>query len=64
MAKKAIIGYEQIKGNKFVPIERALAYVLEQCGIAIVDDGAPSAEEFQKDLVEWFFSGNWVEVMA
>ena len=55
-------GYEQIKGNKFVRDEDAQDYVLKQCGIAIVDAAAPDHEEFMRDLVEWYFSGNWVRV--
>ena len=59
---KRLIGYERMDGSEFVAIEDALDYVLKQCGIAIVDNSAPGFEEFKKDLVEWFFSGPWVEV--
>lgn len=57
-----MLGYEQIKGNEFVSAEDALDYVLQKCGLAIVDAGAPDAKESQEMLVEWYFSGNWVEV--
>lgn len=55
------MGYETMDGREFVRDEDALDYVLEKCGIAIVDDGAPDAEEFKTMLVEWFFSGDWVK---
>ena len=57
-----MLGYEQIKGNKFVPAEDALDHVLKECGLAIVNPAAPDAKESQEMLVEWYFSGNWVEV--
>lgn len=56
------MGYERMDGSEFVRDEDALDYVLEKCGIAIVDDGAPDVEEFKAMLVEWFFSGEWVRV--
>ena len=57
-----MLGYEQIKGNKFVTAEDALDHVLKECGLAIVNPDAPDAEEVKAMLVEWYFSGNWVEV--
>lgn len=59
---KRLIGYEKMDGSEFVRVEDARDYVLKKCGIAIVDDSAPDFEEFMKDLVEWYFSGPWVEV--
>lgn len=54
------MGYEKMDGSEFVLDEDALAYVLKKCGLAIVDENAPDAEEFKKEFVEWYFSGNWV----
>lgn len=56
------MGYECLDGSVFVSNEDALDYALEKCGIAIVNDGAPDAEEFKAMLVEWFYSGNWLSV--
>lgn len=62
MAKKHIIGYESMDGRIFVAAEDALDHVLIKCGVKIVDKVAPDAEEFRDMVVEWYFSGNWVEV--
>lgn len=56
------MGYESMDGRVFVSDEEALDYALKECGIVIVDDGAPDIEEFKVMFVEWFFSGPWVEV--
>ena len=57
-------GWEGICGNrgKFVPAEDGFDYAAESVGILDFDHSAPDAEEFKKMLVEWFFSGEWVEV--
>lgn len=57
-------GYQGIgpEAGKFIPAEIACAYALNQCGIAINDPAAPSADEFKGMFVEWFYSGNWIEV--
>ena len=48
-----------------VPIEEALDYALEQCGVTL-DEDAPDAaafrEEFLHDFVAWFFSGDWFKL--
>ena len=56
------MGYESMDGREFVRDEDALDYVLKQGGLAFVNDDAPEAEAFKKELVEWYFSGNWVRV--
>ena len=63
---KKVIGYEGIGPNrgKFVAADDALDYVLQQGGLAFVNDDAPEAEAFKVELVERFFSGNWVEKEA
>lgn len=59
-----IKGWEGIltERGKFVAAEDGFSYAAEQCGIQMVNPSAPEAEEFQAMLVEWFFSGNWLEV--
>lgn len=61
---------KQIKGwqgfgpeaGKFVPVEDGFHHAAHACGIQMVDPDAPDATEFKSMLVEWFFSGNWIEV--
>ena len=47
-------GYRRFGGDEFVPEEDAYEYALEKCM-------GEENEEFRKMLVEWYFSGNWVE---
>lgn len=47
-------GYCHIKTDEFVAEEDAYEYALEKCM-------GEENEEFRKELVEWFFSGNWVK---
>lgn len=43
--------------------EDALDYAIEKVGITINEDSEnEEQEEFKKMLVEWYFSGNYVEV--
>lgn len=44
-------GYEEIGTGIFVSEEDAYQYALERIG---------QSEELKKELVEWFYSGNWV----
>ena len=64
MKKRKLKGYEGITLNKgkFVPADEAFEYVCAQVGIAAFDYNAPEAAEFKASTVEWYFSGNWVEV--
>lgn len=57
-------GFKGIGPNagKFVHIGNAHSYALDKCGISVIDPTAPEHDEFMDMLVEWFFSGNWVEV--
>lgn len=48
--------------GKFVPVEDGFHHAAHQCGITMFDQTAPEAAEFQKMLVEWYYSGNWTEV--
>lgn len=56
-------GYKGIGPNagQFVPAEDAFTYAKMQCGILTYNEGAPLADEFKEMLVEWYFSGNWIE---
>ena len=64
MSKGALIGWRGITCNegKFVDAEDGFAYVCQQVGIKDFDESAPESEEFKEMLVEWYFSGNWIEV--
>jgi hypothetical protein len=43
-----------------IPEEDALPYAMHQCGIPCINP-APDSEEFKGMLVEWFYSGSWLE---
>lgn len=64
MAKRKLIGWKGICSNegKFVPADEEFTYICEQVGIMAFDYDAPEAEEFVASTVEWYFSGNWIEV--
>ena len=64
MPKGRFIGWKGICSNvgKFVPTEDGLAYVFDQVGILAFNHDAPDASEFGPMLIEWYFSGNWIEV--
>lgn len=61
---RELAGYEGICSNKgkFVPVDEAFDYAAEKVGILDFDENAPDAAEFKDVLVEWFYSGNWIEV--
>lgn len=48
--------------GQFVPYDEGFDYVARECGITMTDPTAPLAGEFAEEFVEWYFSGNWVEV--
>ena len=48
--------------GKFVPADEGFEYVCAQVGVGSFDNNAPDAAEFKAALVEWYFSGNWIEV--
>lgn len=64
MKKGKLKGWEGIGPNKgkFVEADDAFPYVCKQVGIAAFYSTAPEAAEFRAMLIEWYFSGNWVEV--
>ena len=45
------------RSNEFIPEEDAFEYALDRC----MNGSEEEKEEFKKELVEWFFSGNWVK---
>lgn len=45
-------GYEEMETGTFVPKADAYKYAMER----ISQD-----EDLQKEFIEWFYSGNWVE---
>lgn len=58
------IGYKGIgpEKGKFVDGYDAFSYVCKQVGIVDFDPTAPDAEEFRENLIDWYFSGNWIRV--
>ena len=66
MRKRRLVGWKGICSNagKFVAAEDGLAYVFEQIGIMAFNHDATDAAMFLEDLVEWYFSGNWIEVYS
>ena len=45
-----------------VPASEAFKFACKQVGILAYEVSAPDFEEFREMLVEWFFSGDWVEI--
>ena len=64
MKKGNFKGWKGIFPNegKFVPANEGIEYVFAQVGIMAFDHNAPEAEGFVDETVEWYFSGNWIEV--
>ena len=62
---KKIKGYRGFghDAGKFVPFEERFDRAARECGITMHDPTAPLADEFRGMLVDWYFSGNWVEVL-
>lgn len=48
--------------GEFVPAEDAFNHVCKEVGIWAYDSTNPLFAEFKEMLVEWYFSGNWIEV--
>lgn len=66
MSRGEFIGWKGITCNagEFVAAEDGFGYVCQQVGVEAFDETALEAEEFKEMLVEWYFSGNWIEVYA
>ena len=53
------VGFATEKGV-VVPVEDALEYAMERCKTN-EDDGKAFEQEFGHQIVEWFYSGNFVK---
>lgn len=64
MSKGTFTGWKGISSNagEYVAAEDGFGYVCQQVGIDRFDETALDAEEFKEMLIEWYFSGNWIEV--
>lgn len=54
------VGVGPMQGRQ-VPWEDALQTAMAGCGIALKNPQAAEWGEFRQMLVEWYFSGNWIE---
>ena len=63
MRKGKLKGWRGIGPNagQYVAAEDGFEYVCQQVGIERFDRTAIDADEFEEMVVEWFFSGNWIE---
>ncbi len=50
-------GYHEMGTHVFVPEEDAFDYALDRC----LNGTEEEQKEFKEMLVDWFYSGNWVE---
>ena len=50
--------------GKIVAEPDAFQYALKECGVLAYSSNAPEFGEFREMLVEWYFSGNWIEEIA
>ena len=64
MSKGKFKGWRGIGPNagSYIAAEDGFSYICQQAGIESFDDTAPDAAEFKEMLIEWYFSGNWLEV--
>ena len=64
MKKGKFKGWEGIGPHlgEFVAASDAFVYVCDKVGIKSFSFMAPDADEFGPMLIDWYFSGNWVEV--
>lgn len=54
------VGLGPMRGQR-VSQEDALSTAMKNCGIALENPAAPETDEFLEQLVEWYFSGDWLE---
>ena len=64
MSKGNLKGWRGIGPNAgiFIAAEDGFSYVRDRVGITLFDHTAPDAKEFNEMLIDWYFSGNWIEV--
>lgn len=63
MRKNKLLGWKGIGPNagEFIAVEDGFGYACQQVGIECFDSTALDADEFKDMLVDWYFSGNWIE---
>ena len=47
--------------GQIVPESEAFKFALKQVGVLAYECSTPEFDEFKEMLVEWYFSGNWIE---
>ena len=64
MSKGNLKGWQGIGPNAgmYVAAEDGFGYVCQQVGIEVFDETALEADDFKEALIEWYFSGDWIEV--
>lgn len=64
MKKGKLKGWRGFGPNagEYVAAEDGFGYVCTQVGIEVFDNTALEAEDFKEMLIDWYFSGNWLEV--
>ena len=56
------MNYRNLKTNERVEEDESLDYVLKKCGLKLLEvEDTLEQEEVKDMLVEWYFSGNWIE---
>ncbi len=48
--------------GKFIPAEDGLDHILTEFGITGLDESVPLYGELKELLIDWYYSGNWIEV--
>ncbi|MBO5953326.1 MAG: hypothetical protein J6Q53_04300 [Oscillospiraceae bacterium] len=66
MSKGKLKGWRGIGPNagEYVAAEDGFGYACTHVGIDRFDETALEAEDFKEMLIEWYFSGNWIEVYS
>ena len=66
MSKGKFKGWRGIGPNasEYIAAEDGFGYACTCVGIDRFDETASDAKEFKEMFVEWFFSGNWIEVYS
>lgn len=64
MSKGNLKGWRGIGPNagQYITADSGFLYICDRVGITQFDHAAPDSTEFKEMLVEWYFSGNWLEV--
>lgn len=64
MSKGKLKGWRGIGPNAglYIAVGDGFSFARDRVGITLFDHTAPDAAEFKEMLIEWYFSGNWVEI--